>query len=559
MRRLVRLSEIPSSMTEAKFWEIIGTIEHELLELKESPSHLTAPMAAMAMTSGGIIVLGVSDSRSIVGCALSQRTFDRVTRDGQSCGIVIQPLEIDVAGRQITLVGVPEIPGHIVTTPDGRLLRRVGSDNQPLVGDALARFVREREQQSAEEEPVMRAGLAEIDLDLVNEALVGDGRPKLARRAGLMRALVDLGVAVVPEAPLDPQILKAAVVLFARNPTEHLPGASVQIVRRAGVGPGPGPTHVRTEIVGPIARALDQTIAFIEEHSRRSEAVVGRHREAFPEYPPAVLREAILNALAHRSYALDGATIDVTVWDDRIEVRSPGPLPGHITLDNMREEHFSRNRRVMKVLRLMSLVEEYGEGVDRMYREMETRLMEPPRFSATAASVTVTLHNRSLLALDDQVWLSLLGHVDLSPPERRALVLARNEGSVTPRRLRQALGDSVDVDALIGGAIARGLLVMVGRRGGARYTLTDEMVMRAGEGGVEARSRKRQMLLDEIHRRGSLSTNEAAEHLNEEDRQVVKQLLDDLVTRREVEAHGRTRARRYYPAGAPPRAEPGGS
>ena len=67
--------------------------------------------------------------------------------------------------------------------------------------------------------------------------------------------------------------------------------------------------------------------------------------------------------------------VDVTVWDDRIEVRSPGPLPGHITVDNMREEHYSRNPRIMRVLKTMGLVEEYGEGIARTYREMESRLM----------------------------------------------------------------------------------------------------------------------------------------------------------------------------------------
>lgn len=73
--------------------------------------------------------------------------------------------------------------------------------------------------------------------------------------------------------------------------------------------------------------------------------VSGLLRETVPEYPHAVVREALLNAFVHRDYGLVGATIDVSVWDDRIEIRSPGPLPGHITVDNMRSEHFSRNRR----------------------------------------------------------------------------------------------------------------------------------------------------------------------------------------------------------------------
>ena len=114
-------------------------------------------------------------------------------------------------------------------------------------------------------------------------------------------------------------------------------------------------------------------------------------------------------------------------------MRSPGPLPGHITIDNMRDEHYSRNPRVMRVQKTMGLVEEYGEGIDRMYREMETRLMEPPAFEATASSVTVTLRNRFLVEVEDQVWLMQIGREKLTTNERRALVAARRNGAITPR------------------------------------------------------------------------------------------------------------------------------
>lgn len=80
-----------------------------------------------------------------------------------------------------------------------------------------------------------------------------------------------------------------------------------------------------------------------------------------------MLREALLNALAHRDYGLRGATVDVTIWDDRIEIRSPGSLPGPITLENMRVEHYSRNRKLIGCLKALGLVLEYGEGIDRMF------------------------------------------------------------------------------------------------------------------------------------------------------------------------------------------------
>lgn len=546
MKRPPRLSELPEEMAGSEFWAMFGRSEHERLDFKKKQARsVLESIAAMAMTDGGIIAIGIGDDRSFAGKPLGQEARDAMLDAGHKCGVPVQVREISVDGNPVLLVAIPEIRRRIVTTPDGRLLRRVGSSCQPLAGDAMARFVRAREDRSAEEEAALDLDLRDLRLDLVNKALEADGKRKVTRQ-NLIRGLTDLEVARPADPPLDPTVLRSAAILFSENPAKSVPGAAVQIVRREGVGPGQGPVFERKELRGPISDLLDSALAFIDKHTSHKEAVVGTHRERIPEYPPTVLREAVLNALAHRDYGLAGATVDISIWDDRIEIQSPGPLPGHITLDNMRAEHYSRNRRLMHVLKLFSLVEEYGEGIDRMFQEMEERLMEPPHFTATESSVTVTLFHRSALSIDDQAWLSLLGHIDLSPHERRVLVQARHGEGVTPRQLRRVFGDDTDVEALLQGARAKGLLTRVGRGGGVRHILSDEVVMRAGGGGVEARTRKRQSLLDEIRRRGSLSTAEAAAFLGEEDRGFVRQMLDDLVRAGEVSARGKTRARRYY-------------
>jgi ATP-dependent DNA helicase RecG len=548
-RRIPRLSELPEQLSAAEFWERFGDMEHEQLDFKESAAKLTDIIPAMAMTDGGIVICGVTDKREIIGYPLNQKTLDRVYRAAAETHVEVQTKELEVDGLLLTLVAIPEVRGRIVTTPDGRLLRRTGSDNQPLRGDALGRFVREREDRPGEDEPVANLDFADLDRATINRVLASEQRPLLrgAQPSQVSKALVDLGVAEIVDPALDPVITRSAALLFAHKPSKYVKAATIQVVRRTGVGPGPSPVSAREDLDGPIPELLDRALAFIEKHTGRHEAVIGTHRESFPEYPAEVLREAILNALAHRDYDLVGATVDVTLWDDRIEIKSPGSLPGHITPENMRDEHYSRNRNIMRVLKALSLVEEYGEGVDRMYSAMEARLMEPPRFSVTPSSVTVTLYNRSTLDIDDQAWLALLGHLeDLTGQERRALVIARHESAVTPRRLRAAFGEDFDADSLISNMVTKGYLVRVGRGGGARYVLSDEIVMRAGGAGVEARSRKRQMLLDELHRRGDISTAEATDFLGESDRALVRQMLDDLVRRKQAIAAGRTRGRRYY-------------
>ena len=544
MASVPRLGEIPRELTIDEFWSLFGRLEHEQLDFKRGvPTDVRDTIAAMAMTHGGLIVHGIDDQRNLVGCPLSQNTQDRITRIASECGVDVQVREISVGELKLTLCAVPEVRGRIVTTPDGRLLRRVGGDSQPIRGDAMARFVREREHRAGEDEPLVTACPPEFDLGAINHVLAADGRPAVGPNQ-LDRALADLGVAVPAPPPLEPSVLRAAAILFATEPRDFIRGAAVQLVRRAGTGPGPGPTIAREECSGPLVATVDCCLRFIESHTHRFEAVTGSRREALPEYPEAVLREAIVNALAHRDYGLTGATVDVTVRDDRIEVRSPGPLPGHITIDNMREEHYSRNPRIMRVLKTMRLVEEFGEGIDRMYREMESRLMEPPSFEATASSVTVTLRNHFLVDVEDQLWLTQLGREELTADERRALVAARRNGAVTPRELRAIMPDS-DARTALEGAVAKGLLTRIGERGGSRYVLSAEVMLRAGSAATGAQNRRRQTLLDEIRRRGSISTTEAAALANAAPA-VARRLLDELAKAGLVQPRGRTRARRYY-------------
>jgi predicted HTH transcriptional regulator len=133
-----------ASLRPRSFWRLVGRLEHETLEFKRSAHHLRDAIPAMAMSAGGAIVLGVTDERDLVGRPLDQETLDRITAAACECGVEVAVREITVGRVPLTIVLVPAIRDRIVTTPDGRLLRRIGSTNQPLRGDAVSRFVRAR-------------------------------------------------------------------------------------------------------------------------------------------------------------------------------------------------------------------------------------------------------------------------------------------------------------------------------------------------------------------------------------------------------------------------------
>ena len=182
MNSVPRLGDVPRQLAADEFWGLFGRLEHEQLDFKRGvPKDVRDTIAAMAMTRGGLIIHGVDDSRNIVGCPLSQNTQDRIACIASECGVDVQIREIIVGGLELTVCAVPEIRGRIVTTPDGRLLRRVGGDSQPMRGDGMARFMREREYRAGEDEPLPTARASAFGLAAVNQVLAADGQPAVER------------------------------------------------------------------------------------------------------------------------------------------------------------------------------------------------------------------------------------------------------------------------------------------------------------------------------------------------------------------------------------------
>ena len=106
------------------------------------------------------------------------------------------------------------------------------------------------------------------------------------------------------------------------------------------------------------------------------------------------MREAIVNAVAHRDYAIRGDDIRVLMFSDHMEVYSPGRLPGHVTLDNLVTERFSRNEAIVQALSDLGFVERLGYGIDRMVASMAEAGLPPPTFEETVAGFRVTLRGR---------------------------------------------------------------------------------------------------------------------------------------------------------------------
>ena len=101
-----------------------------------------------------------------------------------------------------------------------------------------------------------------------------------------------------------------------------------------------------------------------------------------------------VNACCHREYSIRGTEIQIKMFDDRLVFESPGTLPGNVKPDNIRHTHFSRNPHIAQFLKAYKFVKEFGEGVDRMCREMADVDMEPPTYQLNAFILKATAKNR---------------------------------------------------------------------------------------------------------------------------------------------------------------------
>jgi predicted HTH transcriptional regulator len=147
---LIHRPSRPARIGVRAFWRRFGRLEHERLEFKRSALHLQETVVAMAMSFGGVVIVGVTDDRRLAGCEADQGTLDRIAAIAHETGVELAVRPLVVGRTPLLAVLVPRVPDRIVTTADGRILRRLGSANQPLRGDAVAHFVRRRARERVE-------------------------------------------------------------------------------------------------------------------------------------------------------------------------------------------------------------------------------------------------------------------------------------------------------------------------------------------------------------------------------------------------------------------------
>ncbi|MEG8039453.1 ATP-binding protein [Sphingomonas sp. LR60] len=165
-------------------------------------------------------------------------------------------------------------------------------------------------------------------------------------------------------------------------------------------------------------------------------------------YPEYACREALINAIAHRDYSQEGRGIEIHIFDDRLEVRSPGSLLSTLTIESLNSltgVHQSRNTFVARALREIGYMREIGEGVRRIYELMKSNELEEPEFYTDLTTFGVRLSNKTLYSQQHLIWLDNFSHLDLTREEKAVVVMGYDGRVLSPNDILNGLG-IVDTD-----------------------------------------------------------------------------------------------------------------
>ena len=153
--------------------------------------------------------------------------------------------------------------------------------------------------------------------------------------------------------------------------------------------------------------------------------------KTLPEYPEFAWFEGIVSAVTHRNYSIFGDYIRIMMFDDRLEIHSPGKLPNIVTVENIKHERFSRNPRIARTLTEFGWVREMNEGVKRIYSEMESYFLHEPKYTELGNKVVLTLENNIVsrhLRVNDKMMKKYDEFNDLNDDEKAILHIMYNTG-----------------------------------------------------------------------------------------------------------------------------------
>ncbi len=459
---------------------------------KGTPQRLFETLSAFSnRPGGGVLLLGLDESKrfEIVGVGNVHRLQEEISH--VAAAEMEPPLRPkftikDFEGKTVVAVEIFEIPADrkpcyykTAGLQKGAYIR-VGNTNRQMTDYEIYGYASFRTQPIIDQEIIPDATLEDLDRNRLMQYV--EDLKRTRPQAGYLKQpfekiLKQLGIMREEEGILRPTL--AGLLVFGNYPQAFEPQLVITFLQFYGVTeteqtPRGERFLDNQKFEGPLPEMVESTVNHILASIRKSSLIEGLLRRDIPEYPAVAIREALVNAVAHRDYShfVRGSYIQIRLFADRLEIQSPGGLYGNVTEENLEADQSTRNRWLMRLMEDLHLVENRGSGVSAMLEAMRQANLEPPRFRDRRSSFWVTFRSHTLLNPEAVAWLNRFAEKPMNDHQRMALVYLRhNEGMTNNDYQRLNHVDSVTATRELRNLTDYGLVDLHGTRRWAYYTL----------------------------------------------------------------------------------------
>ena len=369
-------------MNEKGLSETIEKGEDTFTEFKEEKAHsddLAAEIVAFANTEGGKILLGISDKKEVRGVSNPDKEMlrvENVSRNNCEPPLTVNIEKIKINNEIVLGIYIPKGPERPYRTNRGVYYIRTSSGKRQATREELLRLYQATRSFYYDELAVPATSVDELDILYFRRFFERFFQTRIEEDLDLNKLLENMKILT----RLDKNLVftVGGYLLFGLNPQKELPFCKITVAKFEGNEIGEA--FEKKDLEGNLEEQIKAADTVLNLYLKTRVRIKGFENELKPEIPKEVLRELVVNAVAHRDYHI-ASQIRIFIFDNRMEVISPGKLPNRTTLENIKlGVHSERNPLIVSYLAKMGYMTQIGTGIVRMIRLLREHTGKEPEF-----------------------------------------------------------------------------------------------------------------------------------------------------------------------------------
>lgn len=501
-------------------------------------------------TGGGTILFGIDEKQGFAVCGVHDLQPLQERLSDQAASEMEPPIRatfsyVEIEGKTVVAMEIPEAaynqkPCYKKSEgwQDGAYIC-VGGTDRRMTQYEVHGYLSARNPPRDDCQPVLDATADDLDLPRVEHyfAQVRATKPHAAYFSATYEALLErFRLAVHVDGVLRPTL--TGLLVFGDEPDRFERQLVITFLHYYGTSeeektPRGERFLNNRKFAGPIPAMVEDTIRHILASIRKGSRIGTVFREDVPEYPEEAIREAVINAVAHRDYSAytRGSYIQIRLFADRLEIQSPGGLYGNVTEETLDRNQSTRNSELMYLLEGLGIVENRGSGIRTMITAMRAARLEPPRFMDDRTSFVVTFFNVSFMDPETVRWLEQFAERDFTHTQRYALAYLRHHQTITNAEY-QTLNrlNFTETSRDLRGLVAADLVTVLGSGSGASYVLhvATDIPAKPPPEPVEQPQSAEEKIIAFVRANGAISNQQCREILGVQDRRA-RAILNQMV------------------------------